>query len=319
MYDAGSSETEDFGAFASGGAARSNPNQRKPRKKGIKASYIAVAVAAVVAVVLLLALVIAVAGNSSGDIKYENNSFISFCDEDGIYSVAVNGKVIREFENEIELIVADDRSFAYIIESSEDGYRITITDGKKTTDITPSPVTKVLATASLTPGVVWLDADNGVYHYTEKRGEERITRDIDLTLANTDNHFFRLSADGETVVYTRIDDENTAITHLCVYTDSSETKFQKNMYPVAISDDGSIIYAYASRDGVTNSLYALPFNDEFDRYLISENFLSIVALNADGDEVVFTTKSEADSAITTYVASFNVKNGEAGLYHLLVA
>ena len=310
-FDTAASETDDFGSFNS--SASSNNNRAGTNKGkssgGFKPSAIVIAIAAVVAVVLLMVLIVAIASGSSKDMKYANNTFVAFCDEDGIYRVAANGNVVGEYENEIELILADDRSFAYVIENSDDGYRITITDGKDVTEITPSPVTKVLATAGLTPGVVWLDADNGIYLYTEKGGEERITRDVDATSANADENFFFISADASTVVYTKIDEDRPAeLHHLCVYTDSSETKFQKNMYPVAVSDDGSMIYAYAySKDSVTKTLYVLPFNDESDRYLLSNNFLGMVATNAEGNEVVFTTIGDTDSLISTYVVSFNLK------------
>ena len=310
-FDTAASETDDFGAFNSSGSSNNNRAGGNKGKSsgGFKPSAIVIAVAAVVAVVLLMVLIVAIASGSSKDMKYANNTFVAFCDEDGIYRVAANGNVVGEYENEIELIPADDRSFAYVIENSDDGYRITITDGKDVTEITPSPVTKVLATAGLTPGVVWLDADNGIYLYTEKGGEERITRDVDATSANADENFFFISADASTVVYTKIDEDRPAeLHHLCVYTDSSETKFQKNMYPVAVSDDGSMIYAYAySKDSVTKTLYVLPFNDESDRYLLSNNFLGMVATNAEGNEVVFTTIGDTDSLISTYVVSFNLK------------
>ena len=310
-FDAGASETDDFGSFSSGASNSANrAGGRKPTGGKFKPSAIIIAVAAVVAVVLLLVLIIAIASGRSGDIKYENNTFVAFSDEDGIYHVAANGKVIGNYENEIELIPADDRSFAYVIESSDDGYRVTITDGNDVTEITPSPVTKILATAGLKPGVVWLDADNGIYLYTEKGGEERITRDVDATSANADESFFFISADASTVVYTKIDEDRPAdLHHLCVYTDHFETKFQKNMYPVAVSDDGSMIYAYAySKNSIaTKTLYVLPFNDEYDRYLLSDNFLSIVDINTDGNEVVFTTLGDTDSAISTYVVSFDIK------------
>lgn len=310
MYDAGASETDDFGSFSSGGAQGSGsgaPGAGKKKQGGFKPSAIIIAVAAIVVVILLIVLIVAIVGNSSGHVKYENNSFVAFCDEDGIYRVAANGKVVGEYENEVELIVADDRSFAYIIEASEDdGYRIFVVDGKKNvTEVTPSPVTKILATATLTPGIVWLDSDNGIYHYTTKRGEERITRDIEETRALEEETFFEISADAETVTYTKYDAEKST-EYLCVYTDSTETKFQKLMYPVAVSDDGSMIYAYASRDGVTNALYVLPFNDENDRYLISDNFNSIVDINTAGNEIVFTTTDDT-GAISTYLVAFNLK------------
>lgn len=302
-YSEGASETDDFGSFSSG-SSQSTGGQKK-RQGGIKPAAIIIAVAAFVVVVLLVVLIVAVVNSNSGHVLYENNSFVSFCDGDGIYRVAANGKVVGEYENEVELVVSADRSFAYVLEESEDGVRIYVVDGKKNvTEITASPVSKVLATADMTPGVVWLDSDNGIYHCTLKRGEERITRDIDETRALEDETFFHISADAETVVYTKYDSEK-GVDYLCVYTDSTETKFQKNMYPVAVSDNGSMIYAYGQRDVATKSLYVLPFNDENDRYLISDNFNSIIDINTEGNEIVFTTAG--DTEISTYLVAFNIK------------
>ena len=308
-YDAGASETDDFGSFSSAssqGSAGAGGNKNKGQG-GIKPSLVAIIAVAVVAVVLLIILLVSVIGGSDGHITYENNSFVAYCDEDGIYHVGVNGKVVGDYENEIELIVAADRSFAYVIETSDDGQKIYIVDGKKNvTDVTPSPVSRVLATAELAPGVVWLDSDNGIYHYTEKNGEERVTRDIEETRAmDTDDTYFHISADAETIVYTKYDAEKNT-EYLCVYTDNTETKFQKNMYPVAVSDDGSMIYAFGQRDNVTKSLYVLPFNDENDRYLISDNFNSIIDINTAGDEIVFTTIGDTDAIISTHIVAFNI-------------
>ena len=305
-YDA--AETDDFGSFGGQAQGASGKSGKAPKQSGFKPSSVIIAVAAVVAVILLIVLIVAIASNSSGNIKYEDNTYVAFCDADGIYRVAANGKIVGEYEYEIKLVPAADRSFAYIIESSDDGYKVYLVEGTKSAEeLTASPVTKVLATATLTPGLVWLDAENGIYHYTTERGEERITKDVELTGANNpDNTFFFISADAETVVYTKYDSENPSITHLCVYRDSSEQKFQKNMYPVGVSNDGSMIYAYASRDGVTNALYVLPFNDEYDRYLISENFNSIIDINTEGNEIVFTTVDN-DATLSTYLVAFDIK------------
>ncbi len=299
------SETDDFGSFSESG--ESSGAGRSAGKKSGNFKLIGIIAAAVVVVVLLIVLIASIAGSSGGHVEYENNSFVAFCDEDGIYRVAANGKVVGEYENEIELIVASDRSFAYIIESSDDGQMMYIVDGKRdVTEVTTSPVSKVLATAEMQPGIVWLDTDNGVYHYTAKRGEERITRDIEETRAMDEDTYFHISADAETVVYTKYDAEKNQ-EYLCVYNESTETKFQRNMYPVAVSDDGSMIYAYGLKDNVKKSLYVLPFNDENDRYLISDNFNSIIDINTKGNEIVFTTIGDTDTDVTTYIVAFDIK------------
>ena len=302
VYDADASQNDDYGAYNTSGSSANA--SRGPKRSGIRPSVIGIAVAAVVAVILLIVLIVALAGGNGGHVKYSDNSFAAFSDEDGIYRVVANGKTIKEYESEVELVIADDRSFAYIITNSDDGYRIAVTYGKEAVEITPSPVTKILATATLSPAVVWLDADNGVYLYTDEKGEERITREIEHTEANAD-HSFCISADGKTVAYTKMNEDDPSIKYLCVYTDNAEIRFQKNMIPVALSDDGSMIYAKATRDGTSYSLYVLPFNDEADRYLISENFGSILATNTTGNEIVFSTLTS--DGVTTNLVKFNLK------------
>ncbi len=308
IYDA-ASEADEYGAYstsAAGNQGRSGTPARKQKKNS--SAPIAIAVAAVAVLLLLIVIAVALISGGSKNIKYDDNTFVSFYSND-LWHVAANGKIVGEYEHEITLIPADDRSFAYVIETTDDGYRITVTHGKEVVEITPAPVAKVLATAGLEVGVVWLDSDNGIYLYTEDGGEERITRDVDATAANESVTYFHISGDAKTVIYTKNDADRPGEVHyLCAYRDSSEIKLQKNMYPEAISDDGSMIFASAfSKNAITKSLYVLPFTDENDRYLLSENYLSIVDMNTKGNELVFTTIGDSDSLISTYVVSFNIK------------
>lgn len=314
MLDAGS-ETDDFGAFNSSpsqprqGAPRRAP-QRQQKSSAFKPSSILIAVAAVVAIILLIVLIVAFVAGSNGNIKYVNNTYTAFSDEDGIYRVAVNGEIIGEYESEVSLIPAADNSFAYIIEAGDDGYRVHIAKGKKVESILSAPVDKVLATASLQPGVVWLETDNGVYFYNEDKGEELITKDYeslisDSLLGGLYNYIFHISADASTVVYAETDADKAPQFNLYIYQDSTSIKSQKNLLPVAVSGDGSLIYGYgiSAKDGVTKAFYVLTEDD--DKYLIDEGFGKIVAMNIEGNEVVYTTNTE--SGTSTYIYAFNAK------------
>ena len=306
-------ETEDFGSFNSAGQ---NGKTNKSGKNGSKKSSfslgdlnknpIIIAAIAVVAV-LVLAIIISAAFlfGSNGDISYTNNTYVSFVDVDGVYKVAANGKIVATYEYPVELVVADDRSFAYVIETGDDGVMIDVVKGDKLSDITTSPVTKVLATATLAPAVVWLDETNGVYHYTEKAKEERIIKDYGLTLADSNDHNFCISANGTTVAYTEFDEEK-GNTYLYVFQNGEETKLQKNMYPIALSDNGSLIYAKASRDGVSQSLYVIPKDGDNEMYLIAEKFRSILDINVKGNEIVYTAW-DAEAVVSTYLVAFNLK------------
>lgn len=307
------SDTDDFGTYnqppkkAPQPQKQARPQQPRPQGSfgGFKRSSIIVAVVAVVAIIALIALVIAFISNSGKDIKYENNVYISNCDEAGIWRVLYNGKVIGEYDNEIELIVAEDRSFAYIIENGEEGYNVHIAKGKKVETATSAPVTKVLTTATLSPAVVWLELDSGIYLYTDAHGEERITKDHasikeDPSANGRYNYVFHISADGSTVTYAQTDSETSEF-YLYVYRDSVAVKSAKFLIPVAISDDGKFVFGYgiSSKDLVTKAFYVVSGEDKF---LIDEGFDQVITLNTEGNEIVYTTNTE--TGIATYIYSF---------------
>ena len=312
------SDTDDFGAYAQ--PQRKAPprqpqaprkqQQRRPRQQfsfgGFNRQSIIVALIAVVALIALVSLIIVFVSASSKDVKLGNNVYMSNCDDAGIWRVLYNGKTIGEYDNEIELITAEDRSFAYIIENGSEGYLVHVAKGRKIQTITGTPVTKVLATASLAPAVVWLEVDNGVYLYTEKHGEERITKDYttlreDPNASGQYNYIFKISADGSTVAYAQTD-TNTGEFHLYTYRDSLPQKSTKYLLPVAISDNGKFVFGYgiSSKDGVTKAFYVVSGDD---KYLIDEGFESVISLSAAGNEIVYTTNTE--TGIATYIYSFN--------------
>ena len=273
---------------------------------GFNRQSIIVALIAVVALIALVTLTVVFISNSSKDVKLGQNIYMSTCDDAGIWRVMYNGKVIGEYDNEIQMITAEDRSFAYIIENGTEGYLVHVAEGKKIRTITGAPVTKVLATASLSPAVVWLEVGNGVYLYTEKHGEERITKDYttlkeDTTAKGQYNYIFKISADGSTVTYAQTD-ANTGEFHLYTYRDSLPQKSAKYLIPVAISDNGKFVFGYgiSSKDGVTKAFYVV---SDDDKYLIDEGFENVIATSAAGNEIVYTTNTE--TGIATYIYSFN--------------
>ena len=309
------SDTDDFGAYTQPqrkAPPRAKQPQRRPRPRtqisfgSFKRSSIIVALIAVVALIALIALVIAFISTSSKDIKFEKNIYLSSCDDAGIWHVFYNGKAIGEYNNEIEMITAEDRSFAYIIENGPEGYLVHVAKGKKIQTITGAPVTKVLATASLSPSVVWLELDNGIYLYTEDRGEERITKDHssikeDTTLKGEHNYIFHLSADGSTVTYAQADSSGDL--YLYTYRDSMAQKSAKYLTPVAISDNGKFVFAYGiSSKNQSQVLYIVSGED---KYLIDEGFDAVIALSAKGNEIVYTANTE--TGVATYIYSFNTR------------
>ena len=320
-YDAGASETDDFGSFSQG-AASGAPRRPRPngnsKKGGLKLNPKAIIIAAAALVVLLtliVVIVVAAVANSGGDVTYANNAYVSYSDEDDTYYVVANGKMVASYENEIKLVPAADRSFAYIIENIDgEGYVISYIKGAKApVEITANPVTEVLAVASLAPAAVYYEEDNGIFLHTEKYGEEKIIKSDNIVDYALIKDSFHVSADGNTVVYNKVEstEDNAPIGRLCAWVaNDDEYKIRNNFVPVAVSNDGKVIYASATKEsdsGVkTTSLYVIPFDDTMDRYLIANNFNSLVDINVDGDEVLYTA-ANADGKVYTYLASFNLK------------
>ncbi len=312
MYDSGTSETDDFGSFSSGNSARApRKNSGKPQNK-FNAKAIAIAAVAVVALVLLVVLVVSVAGSSSGDIKYDDNAFVVYKDISESWCVSANGDIIGTYDDEVDLIVAKDRSFAYIVEETEEGYTVYVTDGKDAEKITEKPITKVLATSGLSAGVVWLTEDKGIYVWNEKYGEERIINSDKVvnTLVNVDNSFI-ISDDGLTVAYLRLDD---GVQNIYTYTHSDfsvKVGRTSGAFPAALSSDGSLLYYYGkTADADAQTLRVLSVENPDDRCDVASDFTSIVAMNVAGDELVYTSTSSSSNGtpvISTNVVKVNIK------------
>ena len=304
---------EDFNAFDSTPNYNSNAQKRPQQKPQQKASgsqasrknnnstkSIIIAVAAIAVLIAIIAIGVVIVSSMNKDIKFKDNSFVTYSDEDGNYSVVANGKVLSTFENEVELIVADDRSFAYLIEDGLDGVRIYIVTNKDIVAVTASPVSEVLATASLKPGVIYEDED-GVYLYTSKNGDEgRITKESGYSN-------WLISADASTVVYTAPLESNAVEFYLCIYKDNSEYKQTKNLTPVAVSADGSLIYGYGytTNDITSRVLYVINSDEDGRKVFVDDNFGGITAMNAEGNEIIYYTNET--KGITSYIYAFNEK------------
>lgn len=304
-------EVADFGTTSSparSGGKASNKNNGG----GFNVKPVVIAVIAFIAIILLVVGVVFMASSISKDIKCEDNSFVAYKDYNGVSRIAVNGNTIKdaEYEGEIELIVADDRSFAYVIETTEDGEMLYILDTKKQTTVTIDPVAKILGTASLEPAAIWYDSnDDRVYHYTEKNGLDTVlAKASERSFVAFDEHYFLISGDGETVTYYKSGAADKTSDKLMMFKDHQEyPMISKGGYiPVAISDDGEVIYVKTS--STEDSGYTLHvvtvIDGMYSTYPVTKNFSRIVAMNKDGDEIVYTTTGENAS---TYVLKLNLK------------
>lgn len=203
VFNSANSETEDFNSFGSSQgrpeAKKKAPVRRRKKKTfEITPKILLIGVAALVAVILLVACVVAVAKAGSGDLKAKNNSFASY-EIDGKYYVAMNGDVIGSgFENEVELKPAADNSFAYVIEDTADGYILYLLERKELTQVVSTPVSEVIATADLEPGIIYKN-ETAFYFYADDN-EDRITKD-----PSAGN--FVIAPDASAVAYTRANQE----------------------------------------------------------------------------------------------------------------
>lgn len=306
------SETDEVADFGTTRSSSRNDGKapNKNNSNNFNAKPVVIAVIAFIAIILLVVGVVFVASSISKDVKCEDNSFIAYKDYNDVSRVAVNGKPIAEYEGEIELIVADDCSFAYVIETTEDGEMLYVLDTKEQTTITLDPVAKILDTASLKPGAIWYDAnDNRVYHYTEERGTDTmLSKASERSFVAFDEHYFLISGDGETVVFYRSGAAENTSDKLMMYKDHQESPvINKGGYiPVSISDNGEVIYV---KNGPTeDSGYTLHvitvIDDIYSTYPVTKNFSRMIAMNKDGDEIVYTTMGEKES---TFVLKLNLK------------
>lgn len=304
-------EVADFGSTS--GSSKGNGNSsNKKNSGGFNAKPVVIAVIAFIAIILLVVGVVFIASSISKDIKCENNSFIAYEDHDGVARVAANGKFIAEYEGDIELIVADDRSFAYVIETTEDGQMLYMVDTKKQTAITLDPVAKVLDTASLKPGAVWYDAsDDRVYHYSEESGLDTVLSFASFrSFAANDDHYFLISGDGETVVFYKRGEYDGTNDKLMMYKDHQDNPVisKGGHIPVAVSDNGEVMYVRTlDKDSISTLHIVSVIDDMYSTYPIAENFLKMVDMNKDGDEIVYTAIGEQFS-VNTFVVKLNLKS-----------
>ena len=148
----------------------------------------------------------------------------------------------------------------------------------------PSPVTKVLALAELTPGIVYRDGNNVNFYRDDD--SDCITRND----ATADN--FIIAHDASAVAYTTANKDNVDETKLFIYADGVRESYATNMYPVEISKGGKYLYAYgvSSDDFTTKKLYLIKTLDD-EKINIASGFDSILDSNIKGDEIVYTVGS----------------------------
>ena len=288
----GADEFNEFNSFDSS-RKQSAPQRKaahKKKKQGFNTNII-IAAAVAAAVILLSVIIIAACASSSGKgIKYDDNAYIVYTDADGKYYIALNGDVIdASFEGEVSIIEAADRSFAYVEEKCVDGWNVYVLDGKEMVAINIAPIDIIHAYAPYEPGIVYND-DGDVYLYTEKYLEELVTDDE--TAKN-----FVISGDGTTVAYNVTDAENSNKENLELFTYGEHSELIASLLePVALSYDGSYVYCCGGTQTLSRKLYYIDVEDNNALNPISDSeFDMILQMNAKGDEIIYSTISEASN------------------------
>ena len=301
-FAAAQTDADDFNAFGdtsfknNNSAPKKQPKkssnparpQRKKAPSAISPKILVIGVAAVVALILLIALFVAVFSSPGKNILREDDVYAMYTDSDGTYHVLVNGKEIKEtFSGEVELIPANDNSFAYIQETTaaEDGSSVInmyVLEGKKLTTI-EATADEIIDYAEYEPGIIFKDDD--VVQFYSKKAFEDISNDPSAS------NFF-ISGDASTVVYTELIGKNSDKTqvryfHKAGFNDIGDTN---GLVPVEISNDGRYVYATDS----TNALYYIEVTKRGAKYeqktiipTSNNGFGNVTALNANGTEIVF--------------------------------
>ena len=293
--DFGSFESEPVRSYAPPRKTQSNKSSFfKKMQKNKKATIIAAS--AIAAVVLIIAGVIIAAclgAFGSGDIKYQNNAYLTYSSGDKHYVVANGSVVDHEFKGEVELIPSADNSFAYVIDNCDDGIYLYILKGKKLTTVSTSPADEFITAASLKPAIIFTEiTSKGTNYmvYSADMGTQPLIKDSD------DPRDFLISADAKTVVYTVKKDDGNRVPY--IYENGSYDKLaDRSCTPVAISSNGDYVYVKRNVDGV-DKLYVIDRtkkNAPVNLVGGSANFGSILEMNAKGDEIIFCTVKAPDS------------------------
>ena len=293
---------DDFGNFAQTESAQNKPKKTKsvsyqnqsyskPKKSGSGiGKVIAIAVIIIVVLIAVFAGIVALSKMPKSSSKVDDTVYFTYVDESEKYHVVVDGQEIsKTFENEIELIPAEDNSFAYILEKVEEdvngasGIRIHILKGKKL-QTSGGLADECIAFSKLKPGVIYKYKTT----FTRYTGdsEDPITKE-----KSADN--FIISDDAKTVVYTAASRQDEDVNVLKYFKGSGSEDLQTGFTPLAISANGRYIYGTADKTG---SFYFIDANAKEikPKRITNESygeFGEITEMNTSGDEIIFYTNT----------------------------
>ena len=313
------SQSNDFNSFSSsandqGGAPRA-PKKKKVTFE-IPGRRIAIIAAIVVGIVLIIALASGLLFSASNDMTYEENSFASYQDPDGSYYVVMNGKILKDvFADEIKVTPAKDNSFAYVEATVEGENMVYVLEDGKLTAICQD-IDSVIAFADYKPGVVYklssTTGDKILYHYN---GSDTL---LSTKNGGTPTNFV-ISPDGTAVAYTQKNKNDSSINDLLVYNVNQsipkalDTR-TASMTPVSISNNGVYVVAYATK-GENRTLYLFNKGNLNKIDGVDGSFGNLITYNSDATEIVFTTKTSANTRTYVYNCT-EMKKDSTAAHHI---
>lgn len=292
-----SAQGDDFANYSSSKQpnVRKRPAPSQQQKKSAPAQKskrrflpFVFAIIAVVAIVIIIAIIIAIINAPGSNMKKSDTVYFMYQDADGKYHIIIDDEIQEDcvFENEIELIPAENNNFAYIIETSSDGKNMHILYKDGDLVSATQSATEIITKATLSPGIVYtIEANSAqnVYCFTGENSDMLV--DKNASAAN-----FIIAPDASALYYTITTDEG--VFQLCKYADSATNHLSSynGFIPKALSPNGD--YLYGTKDAV---LYCIDTTDTDDNGLhpthkiasgVSDS-LAITAINADGDQIIY--------------------------------
>ncbi len=253
-------------------------------------------------------------------------AFYDFVNESGNWCIYADGEIVGTYSTQGKLVVSGDSTFAYVIHGGD----IDVLDANGSTLITEK-AEEVYSLAALKVGAVYSDGE-GVYAYTQEHGESLLAN-INESVLTTSVNDYMISADASVVVFSikpknndetsdagasarpmpadmydnsgeNIDDTSVDTSFLvkggnslCIWRDGVIREMNIPISPVALSDDGKILYVKTP----LNELMVYDTSTWQSCSIAKAN--EVIAITSDGSEVVF-----SDEYLNTRVVTVDIKS-----------
>ncbi len=242
----------------------------------------------------------------SGGGEVQPLAFYEFYNDKKEWCLALDGEIVMKSQVAGKLVIADDASFAYVI----NGYGIDVVSRDGIQRLADDAY-EVLALATLEVGAVYAN-DGGVYLCRKKGEEKPIETDYESIVSMSANQYI-ISADASVVAFAEavLGDNATSDTDsaesfaaegeraLYIYRDDTLTLCEEKIIPEALSDDGRLLYGRAS---IESSALVVYNTETKAKNRVFGSVIDIVDMTADGSGLVFTAY-DSRMSVGTYVTA----------------